>query len=159
MLPPSPKSKCITRRLVIDNTYSAAATFDFGYGVDVLLGLIDDQQTGFDAGLGFQSIEFYVIANGAKIRDWSFTDLSSADNFFQDHIIDLGSSLGPGVALTFGYNLVADGSGGYSFDFAVGGAVPEPSTWATLLIGFAGLGFVGYRARRAEARRSAAKLA
>lgn len=26
-----------------------------------------------------------------------------------------------------------------------GGTVPEPSTWAMLLIGFAGLGFVGYR--------------
>jgi PEP-CTERM motif len=26
--------------------------------------------------------------------------------------------------------------------------VPEPSTWAMLLIGFAGLGFVGYQARR-----------
>jgi PEP-CTERM motif len=27
-------------------------------------------------------------------------------------------------------------------------SVPEPSTWAMMLIGFAGLGFVGYRARR-----------
>jgi hypothetical protein len=30
-------------------------------------------------------------------------------------------------------------------------AVPEPSTWATMLIGFAGLGFAGYRkAKRAQ---------
>ena len=28
--------------------------------------------------------------------------------------------------------------------------VPEPSTWALMLIGFAGLGFVGYRRARAE---------
>jgi hypothetical protein len=27
-------------------------------------------------------------------------------------------------------------------------AVPELSTWAMMLIGFAGLGFVGYRGRR-----------
>jgi hypothetical protein len=27
--------------------------------------------------------------------------------------------------------------------------VPEPSTWALILLGFAGLGFVGYRSRRA----------
>jgi hypothetical protein len=33
-------------------------------------------------------------------------------------------------------------------DFAVGGTVPEPSTWAMLLLGFAGLGFVGYRKAR-----------
>ena len=31
-------------------------------------------------------------------------------------------------------------------------SVPEPSTWAMMLIGFAGLGFAGYRrARRARA--------
>ena len=28
-------------------------------------------------------------------------------------------------------------------------AVPEPSTWAMMLLGFAGMGFVGYRARQA----------
>jgi hypothetical protein len=26
--------------------------------------------------------------------------------------------------------------------------VPEPSTWAMMLVGFAGLGFAGYRASR-----------
>jgi phospholipase/lecithinase/hemolysin len=29
-------------------------------------------------------------------------------------------------------------------------AVPEPSTWAMLLVGFAGLGFAGYRTARKE---------
>ena len=32
------------------HTYSAAATFDFGYGGDVKLGLIDSQQSGFASG-------------------------------------------------------------------------------------------------------------
>ena len=31
-----------------------------------------------------------------------------------------------------------------------GGAVPEPSTWTMMAVGFAGLGFVSYRARRAR---------
>ena len=31
----------------------------------------------------------------------------------------------------------------FDFDFAVGGAAPEPSTWAMMALGFAGLGFVG----------------
>ena len=30
--------------------------------------------------------------------------------------------------------------------------VPEPSTWAMMLIGFAGLGFAGYRCRRRALR-------
>jgi hypothetical protein len=37
------------------------------------------------------------------------------------------------------------------YGFTVGaaaGAVPEPSTWAMLLLGFAGLGFIGYRRSR-----------
>jgi hypothetical protein len=31
-----------------------------------------------------------------------------------------------------------------SFDFSIF-VVPEPSTWAMMQLGFAGLGFVGYR--------------
>ena len=46
------------------------------------------------------------------------------------------------------------------FDFSVRGAistVPEPSTWAMMLLGFAGLGFAGYRkARSARSALSAA---
>jgi hypothetical protein len=34
-----------------------------------------------------------------------------------------------------------------SFDFSIF-VVPEPSTWAMLLLGFEGLGFVGYRRTR-----------
>jgi hypothetical protein len=31
------------------------------------------------------------------------------------------------------------------------GFVPEPSTWAMMLLGFAGLGFAGYRSARKTA--------
>jgi hypothetical protein len=34
---------------------------------------------------------------------------------------------------------------GYFVEFSV---VPEPSTWAMMLLGFAGLGFAGYRQRQ-----------
>ena len=136
-------------------TYSATSTFDFSYRGDLLLGLIGDEQDGFAGGVGFQSLEFYVLANRAKIRDWTFTNLTNAESFFQNNVIDLGSNLGPAVDLTFGYKLIADGSGGFGFDFAVAdppgvSAVPEPSTWTMLLIGFAGLGFTAYRRARTE---------
>jgi hypothetical protein len=42
-----------------------------------------------------------------------------------------------------------------SFDFAFADAVPEPSTWAMFLIGFAGLAYVGYRRRLSPANNSA----
>jgi hypothetical protein len=46
-----------------------------------------------------------------------------------------------------------DSSSGYQLVFSPGignmaGGVPEPSTWAMILIGFAGLSFASYRARR-----------
>jgi PEP-CTERM motif len=38
---------------------------------------------------------------------------------------------------------------GFTFTFTlVSGAVPEPSTWAMMLLGFAGLGLAGYRKAR-----------
>ena len=41
-----------------------------------------------------------------------------------------------------------------NFTLVVGTAVPEPSTWAMMLLGFAGLGFMGYQS--AGRRRRAA---
>jgi hypothetical protein len=140
-------------------SYSASSTFDFGYGGDLMLGLIDNQENGFANGLGFQSMEFTIVTDGVEILDRTFTSLAAAESFFRDDVIDLGSDLGPIVDLTFGYTFVADGSGGLGFDLAIGGAVPEPSTWAMMLVGFAGVGFAGYRSTRRQAagglRRSA----
>ena len=137
------------------DTYTATSTIDFVYGGDLTLGLIGDQQSGFTGGAGFESIEFTVLAGGTTILDQTFTSLAAADSFFDDQVINLGSSYGPGVDLTFTYTLTADGPGGYGLDFVVGGAVPEPSTWAMTLVGFAGLGFAGYRsARKAKCKGS-----
>ena len=32
-----------------------------------------------------------------------------------------------------------------AFEFALGSAVPEPSTWAMMALGFAGLGYAAFR--------------
>jgi hypothetical protein len=37
-----------------------------------------------------------------------------------------------------------------TFTLEIGNAVPEPSTWAMLLLGFAGLGYAGYRKTRCD---------
>ena len=106
----------------------ASSTFDFRFRGDLLLGLIEG------------SGEFSISANSVEIHSESF----DAD----DSVINLGYNFGPNIDLTF------SGSG----VFAVGGAfpgsaVPETSTWAMMLLGFAGLGFAGYRAsRRSDGR-------
>jgi hypothetical protein len=61
-----------------------------------------------------------------------------------------------GIAASVGLNpnspdfvttLTFEGSGTFTGTMTPVIGVPEPSTWATLLLGFAGLGFVGYRRR------------
>jgi hypothetical protein len=59
-----------------------------------------------------------------------------------DTVLNLGSNFGPNIDLTI------QGEG----VFAIGGAVPEASTWAMLLLGFAGLGFAGYRQTRGRSQ-------
>jgi hypothetical protein len=53
----------------------------------------------------------------------------------------------------FSYGLYPVGPNGQGFGtsqgFVVG--VPEPSTWAMMLLGFAGLGFAGYRSSKSKA--------
>jgi hypothetical protein len=44
-----------------------------------------------------------------------------------------------------------DGQSEQLYVRSASGAVPEPSTWVMMLIGFAGLGFAGYRARKQTA--------
>jgi hypothetical protein len=39
-------------------------------------------------------------------------------------------------------------TGSLTFDFTPASAVPEPSTWAIMLLGFAGLGFTFRQSRR-----------
>ena len=100
------------------NVGTATSTFDFLFQGDLLLGAID-------------SLDFSIVVNGAQI----FTGSSVSDD-----VIDLGSKFGPNIDLTI------NGFGA----FVIGGvveAVPEPSTWALMLLGFAGLGFVGYRTK------------
>jgi hypothetical protein len=42
-----------------------------------------------------------------------------------------------------------------AFEFSLGAAVPEASTWAMMLAGFAGLGFLGWRGSRKSAAHAA----
>jgi hypothetical protein len=73
-----------------------------------------------------EGFDFDITINGEQVF--------SGDSV-SDTVINLGSNFGPNIDLTI------NGFGA----FVIGGAVPEPSTWAMVLLGFAGLGFAGYR--------------
>jgi hypothetical protein len=125
----------------VSNTYSASSTFDFAYKGDLVLGLISPLD---DTPMGFQQIDFTVTLDGAEVVDETFTSLAAADAFFDDNVLNLGAVSGVSDIM-FSYNLVAGGAGGYGMDLAFGGAVPEPSTWAMMLIGFGGIGIAAAR--------------
>ena len=59
-----------------------------------------------------------------------------------------GGSLNTAFANLIGFDGVQSGNGEVEIDF-VGPAIPEPSTWAMLLLGFAGLGALAYRRNEA----------
>jgi len=50
------------------------------------------------------------------------------------------------------YEALSPGGLGFGNYLALSPVVPEPSTWAMMLLGFAGLGFAGYRASRKRAK-------
>ena len=77
---------------------------------------------------------------GTSTFDFSFRGDLILGDVSTNTVTNLGL-MGPNI------NWTIEGDG----VFVLGGAVPEPSTWAMVLLGFAGLGFAGYsRARRAR---------
>ncbi len=109
----------------------------------------------------------------------SAPELAGAEKFFTSDSLDLGTlSVGSqSIKLEYflDYNsgaLAASGAGfGFTYDFATAplaaaqpgaafaftaapltASIPEPSTWAMMLVGFAGLAFASYCASRKGAR-------
>jgi hypothetical protein len=50
------------------------------------------------------------------------------------------------------YTINSDGIGGFNGGIAMSvAAVPEPATWAMMILGFAGIGFMAYRRKNGAA--------
>jgi hypothetical protein len=75
----------------------------------------------------------------------SGSQLNNVATFSNETIEDLGLIPGSTFTYTFGNGADAD-----SVVFEVA-AVPEPSTWAMMILGFAGIGFAAYRKRKGAA--------
>ena len=113
-------------------------------------------------GAGFSSMTLTVQGSNVNSFSETFTTLAGAENFFNSDAssdLNLGSfATGPG-SITISYSLnylnAAGSARGFGFNFNVdppGGTVPEPSTWAMMLLGFAGLGYAAFRRARTTGR-------
>jgi hypothetical protein len=93
------------------------------------------------------SYSFAVSADGTGV------EFALPESFFETTVDGINAGLHPGDQLmwrlsqSFGYSV----AGGASYGpnrlgvVTLSGAVPEPSTWATMILGFAGVGFLAYR--------------
>jgi hypothetical protein len=134
-------------------TYQATADFNFTTTApeELYLTLLESNSTG---SLGPHDSMTLQVNTDGTVADYTFMSFADAETFFANHTLDLGD-VGPGsqyVDLTYLLDVNNFGTG-FGFDYVLGGAVPEPSTWGMMLVGFVGLGFAGYR--RAKAARSA----
>lgn len=95
--------------------------------------------------------QFELILNGVMLTPTSTTISGGLYNYFFENIV-----LAQGLNV-FGINVTVGApgytSGGASYEFSAvmpgaGGAVPEPGTWAMMLLGFGGVGFAMRRAKR-----------
>jgi hypothetical protein len=104
-------------------------------------GNVTDTITGLSSYAAGDNNLFFPDAPYSSFAGISFTTSSHGDfNLFQDTTgtFILSSVQNPGGA--------PDGLNPVNFQIAaVASAVPEPSTWAMMLLGFMGLGFVSYR--------------
>ena len=102
--------------------------------------------------IGLRNLTGEVNADGT-VTFWATTATTSAsgDNGADpNEIVEITDALGD-TSMPTGENFsVFDGPvAGLRYGGVAFAAAPEPSTWAMLLLGFAGLGFVGYRKRSA----------
>jgi hypothetical protein len=127
-------------------TYEADA--DFAFTTTLTEALSIDLGSSTATGAGFDNLEFEVIVDGQKIFDRNFTE-AEAEAFFNGSALALGNYGAGDRTVDLKYLLTAAGdppSFGVIYGLEripSGSPVPEPSTWAMLIAGVAGLGFTG----------------
>ena len=100
---------------------------------------------------GFDALELKINVGG-DMYDFMFYTLSVAEQFFANNTVSLARGGEQFVDVSYWLTGSDPGSG---FGFTYNLAVPEMSSWAMLLLGFAGLGFAGWRVERKTATHAA----
>jgi hypothetical protein len=156
----------------ITQAYEATAVFDFSTTTPEALDLklLADNF----AYSGFDRLQLQVTDDGTPLLSETFsgpTGLAAAETFFKGHSLLLGriaagsQSIKIDYLLNYNYNYPSFTYGGFgftydlassavaatpiatAFDFPVSqsSTIPEPSTWAMMLLGFTGLGYASMR--------------
>jgi hypothetical protein len=98
------------------------------------------------------TLGYFTDKNGVKIPKSDFRSKSVLDEDTGDWDIEVlpvypSSKPVPPQIVSIGTSPLGGGDGNFTTTFVV----PEPSTWAMMLIGFAGLVFAGFRSRKRKA--------
>jgi hypothetical protein len=118
-------------------TTSGAVSVTGNGGGHLLLGLL----SGFGVGGGFSNLDFSVTSGGVLLFTQSFASFDAAQGFFNNGMLDLGVA-GAGVHDVLVSTAFTQTAGqGYGFNYVIGvgnallAPVPEPQTWAMMLLG------------------------
>jgi hypothetical protein len=147
---------------LLQQTYAGTAVFDFATTSAPMQTLDLDMLPNDAVGIGFNSLTLQVInlVDNATLLSETFSSLTEAAPFFQNgNSVTLGTVTGESQSIEIEFSLSYWDSTGItpnaSFGFAyalvdppVGAVVPEPSTWAMLIISFVGLGVASRRRSR-----------
>jgi len=68
-------------------------------------------------------------------------------NPIDSYVTDLLGAIGTDIPLFYGFHVLVEAGN----QTLITDSIPEPSTWAMMLLGFAGLGFAGYGKVKAKA--------
>ncbi|HVQ69418.1 MAG TPA: PEPxxWA-CTERM sorting domain-containing protein [Bradyrhizobium sp.] len=95
-------------------------------------------------------VTFWTGASGTGSVIGSISVADLVANFAGiDNTTDPGFLIGFGTQTAF--NSVVFSTSPSAFEFAFASPVPEPSTWAMMILGFIGIGFMAYRRRNVAA--------
>jgi hypothetical protein len=151
---------------LLQQTYAATAVFDFTTSALEALDLtVLSDKIG---GIGFDSLELQVInlnlpSTSTPLLSETFSSLTGSNGagtfFAPGHSISLPGEIVAGnqsIEIEFSLSywntplITPDASFGFTYALVDPPALnaPEPSTWAMMLLGFAGLAFAGYRRSR-----------
>ena len=92
------------------------------------------------------SAPFSNVPLAANTRYW--IELSTSNGSLEWSYSGANDGIGVANEYNFYAGVVYHNADFTPYQMSIGSAVPEPSTWATMLVGFVGLGFARYRTSR-----------